>query len=128
VSHLVCSLLWDWAEAHRTPCRPVTYNSNFASSGAEVDDVDHYLLREFATGQQPETLTHVLHQHYGRRMTVDDMILKYRSAYWKMKAWQERDTITMEQAVRYELDRFWERIAQAVSISASSRDTSLTLS
>ena len=85
------------------------------------DDMDQYLLREVASGQPPDLLTRSIRQQYGRQMTVDDLIVSYRSAYWRTKAWQDQDTSTMEQVVRSELDRFWDRVARGVG-NRCSRD------
>ncbi|KAK1041244.1 hypothetical protein LTR74_018634 [Friedmanniomyces endolithicus] len=76
------------------------------------EGVDQFLLREFASGQQSNLLAEAVHMSYGHRMTVDELLIMYRLAFWRTKNWEGEDTIAMEQVVREELRGFWERVAR----------------
>ncbi|KAK5673893.1 hypothetical protein LTS10_013326 [Elasticomyces elasticus] len=76
------------------------------------ETVEQYLLREFASGQPLEMLAEAIYIQHGQRMTIDELLVMYRVAFWRMRSWEESDTNAMEQIVREELHAFWERVAR----------------
>ncbi|KAK3612989.1 hypothetical protein LTR56_028130, partial [Elasticomyces elasticus] len=93
--------------------QPMIYH-NAMGQGAhnQHETVEQYLLREFASGQPLEMLAEAIYIQHGQRMTIDELLVMYRVAFWRMRSWEESDTNAMEQIVREELHAFWERVAR----------------
>jgi hypothetical protein len=95
-----------------TPFRPLTYSDSKPNSLA---DLDQFLLREIGSGRNIDLIIQCVAQQFGMPMTMEDILLSYRSAYWRAKSWENRDTQVMEEIVFAEIRIFWERIASTVS-------------
>ncbi|KAK5689440.1 hypothetical protein LTR17_026270 [Elasticomyces elasticus] len=93
--------------------QPMIYH-NAMGQGAHNhnETVEQYLLREFASGQPLEMLAEAIYIQHGQRMTIDELLVMYRVAFWRVRSWEESDTNAMEQIVREELHAFWERVAR----------------
>lgn len=77
-------------------------------------ELDQMLLREVNSGRSIEIVTQCLAQDYGIQMSSDDVLIAYRSAYWRAKSWEKRDNQIMEETVFAEIRCFWERVANTV--------------
>ncbi|KAK4893322.1 hypothetical protein LTR49_028499, partial [Elasticomyces elasticus] len=93
--------------------QPMIYhNAMGAGAHNQHETVEQYLLREFASGQPLEILAEAIYIQHGQRMTIDELLVMYRVAFWRMRSWEESDTNAMEQIVREELHAFRERVAR----------------
>jgi len=98
--------------------------SSFAPSDGNTvvnhsPDLDSFVFQGVTAGQHPSTLAQSVNQQYGRSMTVEDVLLTYRLAYWRWTPWQDFDSSTLEKVVKTERDQFWNRVATKVGMQVS---------